>query len=183
MISPYLLQPPIRNFILAGVTLGVGILLAKFLSDFLRDFLKKEEVMRKLRELGYEEPVVDLIIFALRYAIYVIAFIVALAQFGFGVIVLQLIAIVSLAIIAFVILYSIRDFIPNAASGIYIHRSKLIKIGDEIDVDGFKGRVVEVGLLVTTLKDEEGKLMIIPNSLLTKRKIIKKEAEFKSRGN
>ncbi len=74
------------------------------------------------------------------------------------------------------IIYAMKEFIPNTAAGLYITRRSIIKEGDDIFVDEFKGKVQKIDLLSTTLITEDNRIVIIPNSIITRRKIIKSAA-------
>lgn len=57
----------------------------------------------------------------------------------------------------------VRDYI----SGFFILFENQFNIGDQIEVGGKKGRVEELSLRTTILKDGEGNVHVIPNSKIT----------------
>lgn len=60
------------------------------------------------------------------------------------------------------------DFI----SGIIILFERGIRVGDILDMDGTMGRIVKISMRTTQLLTTDNKLLIIPNSSLTKEKLI-----------
>ena len=68
---------------------------------------------------------------------------------------------------------SIKDFMPNMFAGFFIHQKRFIKEGDIIKVDNIKGKIVHVNLVETTIETKQGDIIYIPNSLLTKKTIVK----------
>lgn len=167
-----LLQAEILSIFQFILVLIIGFLISKLITGVLNNWLKKEEFKKFIEELGYDEPLIDLIIVGVKYLIYFVTFIIAISQFGVGTFLIDLtILLISLFIIVFII-YSLKDFIPNAAAGIYLTKVKSIKVGDKIKVGAYHGVVKSINLFTTTIEDEEGRVTIIPNANLTKREII-----------
>ena len=159
--------------VIAILTLVVGFLIAKYLSEFIRDLLKTDRIMKRLKPHGYSEAEVDFMTLLLRYLIYVIAILAAMAQFALGLFIIQIVAIIFVVIMFLVLSYSLKEFIPNAAAGMYINRNKMIEIGDDVSVDEYRGKVKDISLLSTTIVTADNQVVIIPNSIVTRRKIIK----------
>jgi small conductance mechanosensitive channel len=78
-----------------------------------------------------------------------------------------------LIIIIISILLSIKDFMPNMFSGLFIHRKRFINVGDVIKVENTEGKVVHINLVETKIETNKGDIIYFPNSLLTKNKVIK----------
>ena len=151
----------------------VGYFCAKFLGDLLKDVLKTQKNKFPLSQLDYSDIGVDFFIFIVKYSIYLVALILSLAQLGFSHIVLQTFFVAIIAILLFVFIYSLRDFIPNAAAGLYIFKTNIIDLDETIKVGIYEGKVKNIDLLSTTLLSKDGKVIIIPNGIITKEQITK----------
>jgi len=73
---------------------------------------------------------------------------------------------------ALVIGFGLKDIIENWVSGILIMSGKTYAIGDVIRVGDLTGTVTDIALRTTKLKTYDRNEIIIPNSVLTKEKII-----------
>ena len=61
-----------------------------------------------------------------------------------------------------------QDFIKDIITGITIITEDYFSIGDVIEVDGFKGTVLNITLRTTKIKKWDGSVLIINNKLITK---------------
>ena len=91
--------------------------------------------------------------------------------------ILYIIAAMIMVIIIFSVAISIKDFIPNIIAGIYIHKKKLFKEGDNIKIDNIEGKVQQITLTEIMLITKKGDQVHIPNSILAKKKITKKKRD------
>jgi small-conductance mechanosensitive channel len=155
------------------LTLGIGFVLGRLLSGFVADVLKGETMQKLLKPRGYGELEVDLLAAMLKYFVYVLVFLVVIMQFGVGEVVVQTIAIIFILVLFLIMAYSLKEFIPNVAAGLYINRNEIFEEGDNIQIDEFKGKVIRKGVLSTIIKTEDRKVIIIPNSIVARRKVIK----------
>jgi small-conductance mechanosensitive channel len=73
---------------------------------------------------------------------------------------------------ALVIGFGLKDIIENWVSGVLIMSGKTYAIGDVIRVGDLTGTVTDIALRTTKLKTYDRNEIIIPNSVLTKEKII-----------
>lgn len=67
---------------------------------------------------------------------------------------------------------ALKDSLANVASGTLIILNKKFKIGDYLETEGLKGKVVNIGMMYTTLCTYDNKEILIPNSRLTSNNII-----------
>lgn len=160
----------LENLVLAGITLGFSILIGKLVSRFLEMF--KEDIKGFLNKLGYGEVITRLIIKGAQYFIYFIGVLLSLSQFGFSVYLLQILIFLTVLATIITFLLSLRRLLVNLSAGIFLARNKEIKKGAEIRFNSHEGEILEKGLLSTTIKTEEEKI-IIPNSLLINKEIRK----------
>jgi small-conductance mechanosensitive channel len=82
----------------------------------------------------------------------------------------------TLGIAGIIVGLAAQQIIQNFLAGILISFSRLIEIEDWIEVSGFPktglGRVTDMGLLRTTVRDLDGGLVYIPNSLIFGGKVV-----------
>ena len=76
------------------------------------------------------------------------------------------------AVFTMVIGLALQDVLGNLFSGISVHISPPFKIGDWIEVSGFRGRVIESNWRATTLRDQDRQLISIPNNEIAKKDIV-----------
>jgi small-conductance mechanosensitive channel len=172
MVLQEVLQSQVLSIIQFALVIGIGVVATKILTDALRAFFHRPEIKKVILDMGYEEPVIDFVLVMLRYVFYFMTFIVALSQFGFATIVFDILIIIIAFFVVVLIVYTLKDFIPNAAAGIYLGRVKSIKKGDIITVGVYHGKIEDFNLMTTTLQDETGRITIIPNANLTRKEII-----------
>ena len=75
--------------------------------------------------------------------------------------------ITSLSIIGVVVGLAFQDLIKDFIAGISIVIEGQYRVGDTVQINGFKGEVINVGLKSTKLKAYTGEVMILANHLIT----------------
>lgn len=88
---------------------------------------------------------------------------------NFGVNVTSVIA--GLGIGGLALALAVKDILGDLLSSIAIFLDKPFKVGDTIEVDGSKGEVKQIGIKTTRLKGEAGKEIVVPNEMLTSKKV------------
>lgn len=76
--------------------------------------------------------------------------------------------VISLGVVGIVIGIASQDIVSNFISGIFVIGDNKVKIGEVIEVDGFKGTVKKVGMRNTTIINQDNYEITIPNSVLSK---------------
>lgn len=69
---------------------------------------------------------------------------------------------------------ALKDSLSNIASGVLLVMSKPFHVGDYIEFDSVKGTVEKLEMMFTTLRAEDDKVIIVPNSKLTSNNITRK---------
>lgn len=157
---------------MALVVLAAGIILIKILTHVLRTFLKDKNVLTFFKNFGFDENIAEIIVSFFRYFAYAIVALIAIAQFGFMVLIFELIVIIIIFVVVIILAFSLKDFMSNAGAGLYLARNKMIKKGDIIKINGQKGTVTKIDLISITIVDRD-KTMIVPNSKIIDRIITK----------
>ena len=168
--------PQIVNTIVAAILILVlGIIIGNIVSKLVKRLLKELEIERVLKEQKVKFPVEDFVSSLFKYIIYIIAVIWGLTYLNIGTTVLYIILGLILVILVSFIILAFKDIIPNFVSSIFIHLKQKVKKGDYIVVDTVEGKVMEVDMQETRIKTKDGDMVVMPNSLLLKNKIIKKK--------
>ena len=164
------------NLIGALVILLLGIVIGRFIGKLIKKVLKEVEINKILKEeAGVKVPIEEVVSSLAKYLIYFIAVIFALDQIGLTTTVLNIILGVFLLIIVVFIILAFKDFIPNLISGLFIHQKRGLKDGDKISMDGINGIIEHISIIETRIKTKNGDIIFVPNSMLTKHKVIKKK--------
>jgi small-conductance mechanosensitive channel len=148
------------NLIIAFFVLLLGWLMANLVSKLIRKISTKARLRNSLADL-----------FALfgRVAVWFVAFLIAAGiifpGFGFG----QLVATAGLASIAVGLAF--QDIFENFFAGILILWKFPIENGDFIEVDGLMGKVEDVEIRMTYIRQTNGELVLVPNSMIFKNKV------------
>lgn len=100
----------------------------------------------------------------IKYSIIAVAITIILKEVGWDISAI----IVSLGIVGIAVGFAARDTLSNFIAGMLILADKSFKIGDIIEMSGQNGKVIKLGLRVTTIKTEGNKIIIIPNSNFSK---------------
>jgi len=173
-ILPKLLSGIFTKLVVAVIIVLIGLVLGKILGKFIQKALHEVELNKILRKAaGIKVSVEEIISAFITYFIYFIFIVMALNQLGLTTVVLHMISGAILIIIIISILLSIKDFMPNMFAGFFIHQKRFINEGDILKVDSTEGKVVHINLVETKIETKQGDIIYIPNSLLTKKIVVK----------
>ena len=162
------------KLVVAVIVVLIGLVAGKLLGKFIHKLLHEIELNKLIKKsAGIKVSAEEIISSFVTYFIYFIFIVMALNQLGLTTVILHMISGAILIIIIISILLSIKDFMPNMFAGFFIHRKRFIKEGDIIQVDNTKGKVVHINLVETKIETKKGDIIYIPNSLLTKKTVVK----------
>jgi small-conductance mechanosensitive channel len=150
------------NLILALLIFIVGILVAEKLGDFVQGLAEDEKVPR-FWLLGN----------LVRYTIYLLVVIMALSQLGISTEVLVIVTGAIFATIGLTVVVGMRDVALNVVAGMHLLYERTLCVGDTIKVGDHEGIVEDIGYVKSIVKTKDGEYVVIPNSELMKRVIIK----------
>ncbi|MEM2174954.1 MAG: mechanosensitive ion channel [Candidatus Micrarchaeia archaeon] len=146
-------------FIIIWTIIGV-ILFAEVGSYFI------DEVGRKKPQLSYSIPILKKIFYII---IIFIALIIILSALKIEISPL----VASLGITTLAIALALQDTLSNFFAGMNIASERRIKIGDEIKVENYEGKIVDIGWRTTKLATSNGEI-ILPNKKLSDSIIVRK---------
>ncbi len=99
-----------------------------------------------------------------KYAIGIISFVVALGYFIEDTSAL----ITGVSMLTLVVGLGMQSLIADVVAGIFIVFEGSYQVGDTVVVDGWRGKVAEIGLRTTKIEDAGGNIQIINNSQINK---------------
>jgi len=173
-VLPKILSSVFTKLVVAVIIVLIGLVAGKLLGKLIHKLLHEIELNNLIKKsAGIKISMEEIISSFVTYFIYFIFIVMALNQLGLTTVVLHMISGAILIIIIISIMLSIKDFMPNMFAGFFIHQKRFIKEGDIIKVDNIKGKIVHVNLVETTIETKQGDIIYIPNSLLTKKTIVK----------
>lgn len=160
------------NLLAAFLIAILSLVIANILGNILKKFLKGTELNAMLeKKLKLKIPLEETIVRLTKYTIYLIGAIAILGQLEIPSRIIKIVFItVIIALLAFTLL-SLKDILPNIASGIYIRKTKKIKTGETIKIRGIEGRVTAINLLETEIETKGKEKVFVPNTILTKEEV------------
>ncbi len=140
-------------WLLAGVVRGVVRRIARHRDP------ERQNVLRLIQQLVY-------------IGLLLIGLVTALGTSGVNVTAL----VTSLGLVGFAVGFALKDALSNLISGVMLLLYRPFRIGDEIAVAGFEGKVISIDLRYTTLQLEQ-RAVYIPNSKLFTESVVLKETQ------
>ena len=119
------------------------------------------KVKKSQNKRGY--TVIKLIESIVKYLVIIIAIFVLLGIWGVEVGA----ALIGLGIVILVIGLSALDVIKDLISGISIIIENLYDVDEIIEINGFKGKVLEIGIRTTKIANQLGEIKVIRNGMIT----------------
>lgn len=155
------------EFLRAFSILILTIIISKTTSLFFEGNIKLAGGKLKKARLGQLKLIKKLVIFIIYFfgltsALYQIEIFSKLATTLFA----------SAAIIGVILSLAGQSVFSNIFSGILIAFSRSLHLGDKITLEDKTGEVIEITLIHTKIKLEDGSILIIPNKYLAESKII-----------
>jgi len=64
--------------------------------------------------------------------------------------------------------------IQNFVSGVLVQADRAFKVGDEIKVQAFEGKIVKISIRTRVIETKDGDMVFIPNSIFITNPVIRK---------
>lgn len=153
------------NFtLLTLLYLVVSLSLLLFLSKRFSLLLQNKILEKRIREPGARYSIATI----LRYLIVFVGFVFIVQSAGFNISSLGLMA----GALGVGIGFGLQNLFSDFVSGIILLFDSSVKVGDVIDVDGLVCTVTKINLRTTQVLTRDDKYILLPNTLLTKNRII-----------
>ena len=144
------------------VALVVTYLIAKLVARTLEKIFERTP---------FSEDVERLIVRASKYAVYIIGVLATISVSGFDL----TSVIIGLGAFSIAISFAMSTVIQNFVSGVLVQADKAFKVGDEIKVQTFEGKVVKISIRTTVMENKDGDTIFIPNSIFITNPVIRKK--------
>jgi small-conductance mechanosensitive channel len=164
----------LNKLLFAAIIIIVGFVVGRLLGNLVKHFLHEMGFDQLTRAAGIKLSIEGLLSSVVTYLTYFVAVVMALDKLGINTFVFNLIAGGMIAIVLLSVLLAIKDFIPNVFAGFFLNRRGIVKEGDRVRIDDVDGRVAKVDLMEVKLETKRGDTIFIPNSLVIRKKVIKK---------
>ena len=148
----------LSKIILPIIYIVLGVIIYKTIKLILNKILNKNNLIDKNNKRKVS-TVFMLISNIIKYLIAIIVILAILAVFGVNVVSI----VAGLGVTAAVLGLALQDVAKDLISGITILTEEQYKLGDTIEIDGFMGEVIFVGLRSTRIKNYRGSIKIIAN--------------------
>lgn len=158
-----------------GIKLAI-ILAAAYLANRFLEFFIEKGVKKRIKD-GIDgakrkrvETILSVLDGTLRFIIWVVVLLMILSDFGVNISPL----LASLGVAGLAVGMAARDIISDFIAGLFILLEEQYNVGDSVTIAGLEGRVEEITLRKTTIKDKNGVFHLIPNSQI---KIVSKASQ------
>ncbi|MFC4740979.1 mechanosensitive ion channel family protein [Flavobacterium ponti] len=135
----------------------IGLLIIKLINKYAKKIIVSK---------ANDPLVADFILSIISLALTVILFVICLGILGFDDVTNKVLAAAGLS--TFIIGFALKDIGENFLAGILMAFQRPFRIGDLIQIDNVKGRVIEMSLRSTTIKTLDGIDAYIPNASILK---------------
>ena len=142
----------LNKIITSLIILVVFILIQIIVEKIIKRIIKKQPGKRK-------KTILSLLNNIIKYVLLVIAILTILNEFGINTTAL----VTSLGLVGLGVSLALQDTMKDFLSGSFIIFENQYDIGDIIEVNGFKGEVISLGLKTTKIRSLTGEVNIIPN--------------------
>lgn len=156
---PGLFTIELKKIILPIVFIVVGVVVYGVLKRIITKLSLRNTSKLKGEQLQRIQTVNMLIINIIKYVIVIVVVLAILALFGVNV--NSLVA--GLGVTAAIVGLAFQDLAKDLIAGIFIITEGQYEVGDTVEVDGFMGEVVSLGLKTTQIRNYKGATKIIGN--------------------
>ncbi len=136
-------------------------LVMKGVSRFTSRTMEKNRALLSVDQSRRVDTLMTLARSAARYLVYFVAFLLALAQFGGGMVQNVLIAVGGIGSIAFG--FGAQNLVKDVVTGLFMIFENQFSVGDYIQTEDAVGTVEATAVRVTYLRSAKGDQIIIPN--------------------
>lgn len=160
----------IKDQLLAGIAASIGRLVSSALVLFIALLILRISKIT-LKRIGQKptpnqrrkKTIARVIRSITKYTIWLITILIILSMWGVNVAP----ALAGLGIMGLVIGLGAQKFINDLIAGFFIIFEHHFDVGDKIEVKGFKGEVIDIGLKTTKIKNWKNEILILSNGEVT----------------
>lgn len=152
----------LRYLLLPIIYIAIGLIVYNIIKRIINKSIKIESLRPQHRQRA--QTVSMLLLNIIKYIILIIVLLAILS--GFGINIKSILA--TLGITTAIIGLALQDLAKDIIAGFSIITENQYEVGDTIEVDGFMGEVISLGLKTTKIKDYKGAIKIISNHNMDK---------------
>ena len=132
-----------------------------FISKLIKTLIEKAEIVGKDGKVQKQrgETLSKVFSSTLKIVIWIIAILTVLPEFGINPTPL----LAGAGLIGLAIGMGSKNLVQDYLAGLFILLEDQYRVGEEVDISGKKGKVIDLTLRRTVIKDEEGTVHYIPN--------------------
>ena len=145
-----------KDYHMIIVYILLGLIIYKILKKIIQNKTKK---LRKKRQKTLQKLILNI----LKYIIVIIVFAEILRLLGINISAI----LAGLGIVSIILSLALKDVMEDILSGISIVFEEQFDIGDYVEINGFAGTVIDLGIKSTKLKDYQNTVKIISNRTIT----------------
>lgn len=162
---PKIYNIEIKYFLYPILYILIGYISYQVIKNVINKIFNKR-TLKTIKDRHNQKRVDTIRILILNLIKYIIIIFVVLANLSlFGINVKSILA--GVGITAAIIGLAFQDIAKDLLAGIFIVAEDQYEIGDTIEVNGFMGEVVFIGLKTTRIRDYKGRVKIISNHTIT----------------
>lgn len=140
------------------IILFVGLIVLRIARMTFKHISKKNSPMHKRKK-----TIAKVSNSIIKYLVWIVLFLIILSVWGVNVAP----ALAGLGIAGLVIGLGAQKFINDLIAGIFIIFEGHFDVGDVVEIQGFKGEVIDIGLKTTRLKNWKGDIKVVANGEIT----------------
>ena len=141
------------NLIAIAIILVLTIVLSRRSQSFVRNFTERTQA---------PPEIIDLLGRTVRFIVLAVGLLLVLDRLNLSGAVLSFIA--GLGIVGIIIGFALQDIVKQFAAGVLLLMLRPFRVGDNVRIGAFEGRVMQVQLRATVLKTDSGNEVQIPNA-------------------
>ncbi|MCL2522009.1 MAG: mechanosensitive ion channel family protein [Erysipelotrichales bacterium] len=153
------LPEALANFLVSASMGVIWIILGIIISLLLKFFIKRLQKRRKKELANREKTIIALILSIIKIVLWF--FILVLVIDEFGVNIMPILA--SAGIIMFAVGFGAQEMIKDFLAGFFLIFEQAFNVGDIVEIGGFRGTVIDIGLRRTKLRNFRNEVQIINN--------------------
>lgn len=150
----------IKEIIAPILIITFSIIICKIIQGIVKRTLKLKSNKNNNKK---QDTLISIINNIIKYFIMIIALLMILDIFGIDTKTL----VTSLGVVGLVAGLAVQDLLKDIISGISIIFENQFYVGDTVEINGFKGEVIHLGLKTTKLKSYTGEVKVISNRNIT----------------
>lgn len=151
LLEAFLLFLP--RFVAALVIFFVGLYLVALISRLVRKGLERREVNAEATQVITQ---------IVRWALILLVSVTALEQVNFDLTAF----IAGLGIVGFTVGFALKDISENFIAGLMLLLQRPFELGDIVEIDDYRGRILDVTLRATEMETMDGHNVILPNGMV-----------------